>query len=381
MRFELEIIKYVPPGDGFGYHGEKAVFVPETSPGDLVEVTVVREKKKFIIAALDKIITPATNRIDPSCPHYEDCGGCSLMHLSIEDQVELKQQMLKEVFNRYGFQITPEFVTSPATYQSRYRTKIKCQDGVVGFSAKNSHRVTPITGCRILSAGIMKELDRLSALGRSNCEFSLLQSRQNGELAVSVSENRRQVPLPGFPSSITEDYGFGPLKLKSSGFAQSNPFITKLIINALVEEVDQEQALCELYCGGGTFSLPLAGKVRKLTGIDISEASIRLAKENADLNQLDNTFFIAANLEKEMKLPKCDCFVADPPRKGLGQFLILQIGKSEADRFLYVSCNPATLARDAEILSQNFGFKLSGLTGYDMYCHSTHCEALAVFER
>jgi 23S rRNA (uracil1939-C5)-methyltransferase len=381
MRFQVEITKMVPPGDGFGYYGEKVVFVPETTTGDVVEVTGIKVKKNFIIASLEQVLSPGPDRVEASCPHYDSCGGCSLMHLSYEHQLRLKQEMLKEVFVRQELDMDPDFVPSPSEYQSRFRTKLKCQDRTIGFSDKNSHKITAIPNCKILSSGIMEKLESLAALGRNNCEFSLIQSRARGEIAVSVTEGGKLGPLPGHPTTIVEDYGFGPLELSSRGFAQSNPLITELIIKNLIQRVNGSDEICELYCGCGTFSIPLAKRVERLVGIDINDGSIKTAEENASLNSLDNTEFISANLEKEITLPKCSTFVADPPRKGLSASLLNKIGKSKASRFLYVSCNPATLTRDARALIQTHAFRLTQLTGFDMYCHSTHCEALAIFER
>lgn len=381
MSFHLEIEKIVPPGDGLGYYNGKAVFVPCTTIGDVVEVTIVKEKKRHIHASLKKVNTPGKDRIQAPCPHYQECGGCSLMHLSYDDQVNLKKKLLSDVFANHGLDVSPGFVPSPQTNHYRYRTTIKLKDGIIGFSTRQSHSVVPIEGCLILSHGIKKQLNGFKNQGRNNCEFSLLESSANGEIAVCVTERNRLVPLPGHSVQVTEDYGYGPLLLRSDGFAQANPFVTSAICQSLEKEVSVNDRICELYCGAGTFSLSLAKKAKALEGFDFSKKSIQAAIENAKKSKLTNTQFHVANLEKSFKMPQSNTIVVDPPRKGLGNVPIKRIGNSAASKLLYVSCNPASLARDVKNLIETYRFSLLSVTGYDMYCHSNHVEVVAVLAR
>ncbi len=149
MQFELEIEKYVPPGDGLGFYKEKAVFVPATAPGDIVRVYSLKEGKKSITAALQEVLTPSPDRCDPPCPHFHTCGGCSLMHLPYETQLELKRQMLVEVLENHGIQQIPEIVPSPHITGFRYKTRVRCVEGRLGFSERNSNRVVEVPECRI----------------------------------------------------------------------------------------------------------------------------------------------------------------------------------------------------------------------------------------
>ncbi|MBU2512345.1 class I SAM-dependent RNA methyltransferase [bacterium] len=381
MQFEIEIEKYVPPGDGLGYYQGKTVFVPATAVGDIVRVTSIKEKKQFIIAGLDQVIKASEQRIEAPCPHYDRCGGCSLMHLSMEDQVELKIHMLREILDDHHLLVEPGFVPCPSSFHFRYRTQLKCSRGIVGFSAKNSNEVVEITSCKILSHGILDQIDVVKRLGRMNCDFYFLESSSNGQLALTVADGNNPEPLPGFSSSLVENYGFGEMQLHSDGFAQSNPFVTKLVIDDFLKQITPDSQVCELYAGCGTFSLPIAQKAKKLVGFEINKKAVKTAEGNSTLNNLDNTKFICANLEKPITLPRVDTIVTDPPRKGLNRSLIKAMDQSEAAQIFYISCNPATLARDASILTKEYHFSLKSLTAYDMYCHSTHQECLAVFVR
>jgi 23S rRNA (uracil1939-C5)-methyltransferase len=381
LQFDLDIIKVVPPGDGCGYYDGKAVFVPATSPGDRVRVFSLRENRNTISAALQEVLTPSPDRIDPPCPHYSKCGGCSLMHLDYKQQLELKHRMLTEVLVNQGIQWDPQIVPSSETNRFRHKTRVRCVDGQLGFSERQSNRIVEIPECRILTEGILSTLKRLGQLGRSNAEYQLLQSCKTGEVGVSILEGQQLVPLPGFEQSIEEDYGFGPLVLHSHGFAQSNPFITTSIIKDLQHHAVDSRSICELFCGCGTFSLALAATTPQLIGYDISPLSIQTAQETLQRQNLGHVEFAAINLNKLKELPASDLIVADPPRKGLGKHLCRLINGSKARKLLYVSCNPDSLARDIRELTGQGGFELVEMKGYDMYCHATHLEAMAVLVR
>ncbi len=381
MQFELEITKFVPPGDGQGIHNSKTVIVPGTAPGDVVRVYSLKENKNSISAALQEVLTSSTDRCDPPCPHFHLCGGCSLMHLNYERQQDLKSQMLSEVLKSNGIDSRPSLFPSPTSFNFRYKTRVRCVNGRLGFSERYSNRVVEIPECKILSRDISSALLQISSLGRANTEFHLLQSQHTGEVAVSVLEGNSLVPLPGFVSSIEEDYGFGPLTLHSHGFAQSNPFVTTEIIRDLQAACLNAERVLELFCGCGTFSLVLAGLASRFYGHDVSPLAIQTAKLNFERLHLLNGEFKAGDLNRLKKLPIADTIVVDPPRKGMGKHVCRLINRSKAAKLVYVSCNPASLARDIRELIGQGGFKLDVLKGYDMYCHATHLELLAVLSR
>ncbi|MCP4755743.1 MAG: class I SAM-dependent RNA methyltransferase [Proteobacteria bacterium] len=381
MTFDLEITKYVPPGDGFGLYQGKAVFVPGTAVGDVVRVRAVKEKKRFIAAVLEEVLSPSDERIEAPCPHAARCGGCSLMHLAYDDQIELKKKMLREVFGNHGLEISTEIVPSPQVYGFRYRAQLNYANGRLGFSPRKGGGIVEIPQCRILSPGIMGAVRTASQLNVADGECVLLESSANGGVAGSLLIGEETLALPRFPSQVEEDYGFGSVTLNAEGFAQSNPHITREISGALVEQCGDVKRVCELYCGCGTFSIPVASCVDELQGYDIGQGAVATARENARRNRLTNVRFKVGNLDRIGKLPNADTIMVDPPRKGLGRNAIQRIGRSKASRLFYISCNPSTLARDLEILRSRDGFHVSKVTGYDMYCHSTHLEVLAVLAR
>lgn len=381
MEFELDIVKYVPPGDGLGYHNGKTVFVPATTPGDRVRVFSVKENKRSVTAALQEVIVPAAERCDPPCPHYDQCGGCSLMHLDYERQLSLKEQMASEIIRSHGLDQSVPVDPSPERFQFRYKTRIRCVEGQLGFSGRRSHHIVETPGCLILPEAILNTLAPLANLGRATAEYHILASLDSGSVTVAVQEGNRIVPLPGFPLSVREDYGFGQLTLPSDGFAQSNPFVTTNIISDLLQRITDNGSVSELFCGCGTFSLPLAATGHPLQGVDLNPSAIDAATKNAAELGLTDAGFRVADINRLKRLPAAGTILVDPPRKGLGKDLCRLITKSKSKQLLYVSCNPASLARDMKLLTIDGGFSIDDIKGYDMYCHSTHLELLAVLSR
>ena len=381
MTFELEITKVVPPGDGFGIHRNKAVFVPAATTGDVVRVSAVKETKEVIFAALEEVLQAAPDRIEAPCPHYMQCGGCSLMHLSYEHQLALKKQMLVETFASHQFQIDPEVVPSPQSTGFRYRSQLQIRSGEVGFSRRKGNQIVHPAECQILSPGLMEALPKMATLQVADGECLLLESFAEGTVSGVLELGAEQIPLPGYPDSIMENYGFGNMALPVAAFAQSNPYVTVKITEELLDFCRDAQQVVELYCGCGTFSMPVGARVESLIGYDSGELAIQTARENAQQNHLEKIRFKTTNLDRLGKLPKADTIIVDPPRKGMGKRVTQLIGRSKAKAILYISCNPATQSRDINLLHKDHGFTLTHIAGYDMYCHSTHLETVAVLTR
>lgn len=381
MLFEVEIEKMVPPGNGLGYFEGKAVFIEGTIVGDVVKAYKVKEKKKFIVAVVKEIVKPSPQRVEAVCPHYQTCGGCSLMHLSLEDQIELKKEMLNDTLSSFDILPADKIKLSHTALGYRYKTRLKVKNGVVGFQKRFSNDLVGIESCPVLSEGLNRSLNTLKTLNLSDGVLHLQESSATGEISGVKSNNKFIESIPGFKFEIEEDYGAGLTTLQGGQFSQANPAITKDIIEDLLAEVKEEDDVCELYCGSGTFSMAVGARSAQLTGYELSEIAIQQAKQNARKNKLKNVDFKVANLDKAEMDRDINLIIADPPRAGLSPKVIRQITNSKAQRFLYVSCNPATMARDCRKLKEEGGFSVKKVTGYDMYPQTTHLEALAVLER
>lgn len=381
MLFEVKIEKYAPPGNGLGYFQEKAVFVPCTMKGDVVLVSPVKTKKTHIFARVVKILTPARGRIDPQCPHYEFCGACSLLHMNLEDQISLKKSMLLEMLERSDLLTEITMVSAPAGEHFRYRAQLSFKEGTLGFSRRNSHQMIAMPECRVLSRGIKGNLNRLPLKRSKNQEFMLLESKSNQAVAAAIIGGKKGSIVPGFPGSVVENYGYGEIELRCQDFAQSNPAVTGKVIEKILDFVDDSKLITELYCGSGTFSMPLAGKATKVFAYEQSREAIRMAKKNAQKHGLDNIEFEAVDLNKKKFNMGVDIIVTNPPRIGMAATVLNKIVDSTASCLIYISCNPATMIRDIKTLINQGEFRLHEVTGFDMYVHTTHLEVVAILNR
>lgn len=382
----LVIEKYAPPGNGLGFYQDKAVFVPQTAIGDELLVNVEKEKKRYIIGSLKEIIKPGSGRRQGPCPHYAECGGCDLLHLPFENQLLLKKEMLVQVLAGAGIEAEIDMVAAPDEFHYRHRALFRRDQssGAFGFLKRRSHQVALVPDCLVLAQALshlMKKLGAAAGLpaGAMAC-YGLASS--SGDSAAAVVEGRKFRAVPGISETVTENYGFGELELAAAGFAQANPAITRLLIDDLLQYCAGVCEMAELYGGSGTFSLALATIVKHLTVYESDPAAAARGQRNAIRNGFENIDFVSGRVEKKALPRSLDTLVVDPPRIGLNPAVIEKIVKSKAPQLVYISCNPATLARDLARL-KNFadGFRLNSIRAYDMYAGTTHLELMAILTR
>ena len=381
------IEKYAAPGNGLGFYHDKAVFVPQTTVGDEVLVSLEKEKKRYIIGRLQEVLKPGSGRREVSCPHYMECGGCDLLHLSYKDQLELKREMLVQVLAGAGIGVeVDDMVAAPSQFSYRYRALFRRdpKSGKFGFLRRRSHQVAVVPDCLVLVSTLstlLKSLELLPKLQEKAVAcYSLASS--GGDFALVAGCGRKFEAVPGIAETVTENYGFGDLELAASGFAQANPAITRLMIDDLLKCCSNSREVAELYGGSGTFSLPLATIAQNLTVYESDPAAAARGRFNAVRNGLDNVRVVSGRVEKKVLPGALDTLVVDPPRSGLHPNVVEKIAKSGAVKIIYISCNPATLARDLSRL-KNFdkNLNLESITGYDMYAGTTHLEVMAVLKR
>ncbi len=380
------IEKYAPPGNGLGFYQDKAVFVPQTAVGDEVLISLEKEKKRYIIGRLEKVVKPGPKRRKIPCSHYAECGGCDLLHLSYSDQLELKKEMLIQVLAGAGIRAEANMVAAPSEFNYRHRALFRRDQktGDFGFLRRRSHQVAVVPDCLVLARGLTALLKELAASPtlpeKTTACYGLASS--GGAFAAAADVGRNFQALPGIPETVTENYGFGDLELAASGFAQVNPAITRLMISDLLKVCSDAREVAELYGGSGTFSLPLATIARNLTVYESDHAAAARGRRNAARNGLENVRIVSGRAEKKALPDALDTLVVDPPRSGLQPVVIEKMVKSRASRLIYISCNPATLARDlARLKASDNGFTLDSLKAYDMYAGTTHLEVMASLKR
>ena len=413
----------------------KTIFVVGALPGEKVLANVYRKKPSYELAFAEKILEPSSLRVEPPCPNYGMCGGCAMQHLDPSAQVAIKQRALEDCFKHIAKLKIPQIL--PAIYgpswQYRYRARlsvryvIKKGTVLVGFRERKGRYIADMTECLVLPK---KVSDMLAPLRQLIASLSVKERVPQIEVAVGdeslvlvlrhldplIAEditNLRQFALehgiswwlqPEGPESVyalepeDEDrlaYGLPQFDLrmgyKPADFTQVNPLINRAMIAKALSllAVEPEDRVADLFCGLGNFSLPLATQAKEVVGIEGSASLTARATEAARAHGLDDTAtFSTLNLfevdvEWLRALGYFDRMLIDPPRDGamaVCKALVLLKAEERPKRIVYVSCSPSTLARDADILVHQGGYRLISAGVINMFPHTAHVESIAVFE-
>ena len=414
----------------------KTIFVNNALPQEIAQIRITQDKAHFAEAQVEQIVQPSPYRRAPACPHYGDCGGCSMQHVEFTAQVAMKQRVFEEQLQRIG-KVQPESLLPPVYgtpwhYRSRTRLAVHTSANgkvVLGYQAKRSHKIVGINQCLLLPEhvsgclGIIHDAlqDMVNVqpkVGIRSVEISVgegvtavnivSQKRQpeNVLCALSGCLNRRggkqiwqvwqqigsakpqAVSPQDAPPLVFRLPEFGlTMPFQLGDFTQINLPLNEIMVARAVRYLDPQphERIADLFCGLGNFTLPLAKRAAEVVGIEGSAALTQRAIANARANGLPNAQFATADLfaatpETLAALGRFDKMLLDPPRAGA--FAVVQALHAPflPRRIVYISCNPATLARDAAVLvGKGYRFTTAGMM--NLFPQTSHVEAIGVFER
>lgn len=336
----IQITDIALGGKGVGRFDGKAVFLPFVIDGEIVSARVTRERRKFIDAELENVHTPSQHRVAPPCPYFGRCGGCVYQHITYEHQLAIKTRQVEQTLMRIGGLCdmpVREIFPSPVQYEYRNRITVHAQDGVIGFYQRESHELIDIEQCPISSAKVNARLAELRA-----------RHPRDGHYTLRAHEGPRV-------------------------FAQANDEVATAMLE-LVEGLLQscKGTLIDAYCGAGFFATRLRAHFDRVLGIDWDRHAIAFAKKDAGPNEN----YIAGEIEWELSrhLENADALIVDPPAAGLSSGVRAAIAMHPPARLIYVSCNPATLARDLASLRNSF--RIDSITPLDMFPQTAEIEVV-----
>ena len=382
-EIELTVEKMVAGGEGLGRHDGVPVFVPRSVPGDRLRVRVVERKADYGRAEILEILSPGEGRREAPCPHFSSCGGCDLQHIDETKQVELKAGAVRETLRRLGGIDLPretEIVAgSPWGYRVRTQlhTSLNEQGEVqVGYHRRGSNELVPIGQCRILVPELEAMVPHLG--GHLPAEGP----RRLDLLAGDDGSVSTAPPVEGLPQGeLSVTVGEFEYTLDARCFFQAHRTLTPVLVQKTIAQWKGELAI-DLYAGVGLFSLPLAQNYDRVIAVEGSTLSARFARKNAKKYQLASIEVIAKAVESQLAqgLPDADRLVVDPPRNGLSKGVRKAILQNPPRRITYVSCHPATLARDLRQLTTE-AYRLDSMVLLDLFPQSGHMEVIAQLER
>jgi 23S rRNA (uracil1939-C5)-methyltransferase len=423
-------------GRGVARLGGKVVFVPGALPGETVRLGRRRRRSGHDVAELAEVVAPAPARVPPPCAHFGVCGGCALQHLAPDAQRAAKERELLQQLERIG-KVAPDAVLAPLAgpdleYRRRARLGVKyvAKKGrvLVGFRERESPYVTDVRRCHVLADPVGRLIEPLAALidtlgvrdrlpqievaigepevgaaapvvvlvlrvlappddddlGRLRAfarlhgvEFWLQPGGHETAAPLDPPPRPLRYALPEFGV----DLEFGPLD-----FVQVNGELNRRMVSHAIGLLAPEptDAVLDLYCGLGNFTLPLARRAARVFGVEGEAGLVARARANAERQGLANAAFAVADLSRDLRgepwaRERWNRVLLDPPRVGAREVLPAVVA-SRAERVVYISCHPGSLARDAGLLVNEHGFRLAAAGVMDMFPHTAHVESIAVFE-
>ncbi|MCA1567555.1 MAG: class I SAM-dependent RNA methyltransferase [Acidobacteria bacterium] len=378
---EVEVERIVPGGAGLAYADGYTFFVTLAAPGDRVRARVERVRGKVAFATVAEIITPSPARVEPPCPYFGRCGGCDFQQLTYEAQLQAKVEIIRDCLRRIARRDPPAEITitpSPAVW--RYRSRARWQHDPVrqflGYYELASHRVCDVAECPVVLPEVQAGLSRLRAT-LADGEFDETEEFQAvaGDDGVSLlpplaEEDARE----RFRDLAGERYRFD-----ADCFFQINHALLEPLLAEALKDASGETAL-DLYCGVGLFTLPLARRFARVTAVEGNAAATRFAHLNLARAGLTNASVHTARVGEWLaaharRLAPVDFLLLDPPRAGAEPEALAGILALRPRRIAYVSCDPATLARDLRALF-DAGYTLDSLRAFDMFPQTHHVETV-----
>jgi len=439
--YTVKITGYTSDGEGVARIDGQVVFVKHAIEGEVCEVRILRITKTVAWAKIENILTPSPHRITPACPVYGPCGGCDFLHMTYEEEIRHKQQRVVDALERVGglsVNVAP-IIATDVIEQYRNKAIFAVSDGpMTGFFRRRSHQVVPVASCLIqtesanhvasalrewmaecnvsaydeetrkglirhlfvrtatstgkiavcvvATAKSLPDVERLIELTRYHCP-------ETASIVLCTNANIGNVVLQGTFSTLWgEDYLADNLmdlsfRLSPRSFFQINlPQAERLYKQACIyANLTGNETVLDLYCGTGTITLIMTRDAKRAIGAEIVSSAVYDARENAKINDIENAEFILADVADAAKelhsRGLCpDVIVVDPPRKGLALDVITQIVEMSPKRIVYISCDPATLARDLKLLDAK-GYRTKEVTPVDMFPRCAHVECVALVHR
>lgn len=433
----LEITGANSEGAGVGRYEGLAVFVPFSLPGETVTAHIIKAARSYAVGKLIGVLKASPDRIEPACPVFYKCGGCALQHMSYAAQLEYKRGVVRDALARIGgftdIEVRPTIgMEDPLRYRNKGSFPFACAEGHVawGLFAPRSHRLVEVPDCMIecrsavLAAKAVRSWAEdlgVSAYDEDTCSGVLRHTvtrECSGGVSVCVvttgelphKEELISRILCGVPNvksivhninrkdtnvicgdedrviwgsdTVTHSLCGLDFEVSRESFLQVNTIQCEKLYSLAAEglELDENSTVADIFCGIGTITLLLAKRAKRAVGIEYVEKAVEDARRNALKNGIDNAEFFCGAAEKVLpRLVKSgmrfDCVSLDPPRKGADPAVLEAIAASGANRIAYISCDPATLARDLKLLC-GFGYGIDSVQPVDMFPFTYHCEVV-----
>lgn len=381
----------------------KVVFIPKVIVGDVVDIDIVKEYKNYNIGKVNKIIKKSAKRVDVLCPYYDICGGCSISAYTYHDELEYKVNNVIDIFKRNEIDIKPNIIKSDNRYGYRNKITLQVSNGIIGLYEEDSNKIVDVDKCLLVSDKLNEIIDIIKKnINVNKCNKIVIRDTYYGIMIIFYGSVNNEEVIKYLDKKVVSIYTYnnkykciygekylyemiGEYKYRISpdSFFQVNSRTVNKLYNKVVEYAiknEKKDNLVDLYCGTGTIGIYLSKYFNNIIGIELNKQAVEDAKENAKINGVNNIEFYVGDVGKIINDQiKADVIVVDPPRSGLDKRTKDILLKIKANKIVYVSCNPLTLARDIKELDS--GYDLEEITLVDMFPNTHHVECVSVLCR
>lgn len=390
---KVEIVKLDDFGHGICFINDKVTFVPNTVPGDIANIKVIKEHKKYNEAILVDLVNPSSERIDAPCPYFGICGGCTLQILSYEKGIDYKKEKVINYFKKMGLIINPNVIENDMPYNYRNKITLKVVNGVIGYFKLNSHSVVEIKKCILAEDCINDVINIISNMKIINGEV-IIRCNYNKEILIIIN-TQDKINIPALSKNIKgitlnneviygDDHFYEEInnikyKVSYQAFFQVNRNVASKMFKLVEDFVNDKDCVLDLYSGVGTLGLSASKKAKNVLGVEINKNAVRNANENAVINKLNNAKFIYSDASNIKNIDVAfNKLIVDPPRAGLSTDVIDFINNKLPDEIIYISCDYHTQARDLKLLNN---YEIINSYICDLFSYTYHVECICILHR
>ena len=387
-------------GRGISRSSGKVYFIENALKDEDVSITLLKEKKKYCEAKLKEISNISKDRIEAKCKYYNVCGGCQIMHIKEEKQENFKKEKVEEILNKFlKYNKDVNDIVFSKNFNYRNKVVLHVKDNKLGFYKNKTNELIEIDKCLLLNPVInnlisylknyieLKDIEKITIkVGNKTNEVMLIIDGSIAyyqnllEIVDVLIINEKVMTTKDY---ITSYIGNKKYIIKRNSFFQVNYDISTRMYNKVKDVIVKEKSknVLDLYCGTGTIGIYISDVVSKITGIEVVSDAIEAANINKKINNVGNIEFILGKVEDKLDLisNNIDTVIVDPPRSGLHKKVLPILEKISPKTIIYVSCDPITMARDINLLSNNY--ELVEVTPYDMFPNTYHVETVCVLKR
>ena len=393
MFMKVEIVKLDDFGRGICFVNNKVTFVPNTIPGNIVNIKIVKENKKYNEAILIDLVKSSSKRIDAPCPYFGICGGCSLQTLPYDLGISYKKDKVINYFKKMGLILAPNVIPNDIPYNYRNKITLKVVNGVVGYYKLNSHSVVEVNKCLLAEECINDVISIVCGMGIINGEV-IIRSNYKSEILIIIN-SKDKINTTNVGNNIKgiilndeviygNDYFYEEInnikyKVSYKAFFQVNRSVASKMFKLVEDFTNNNDCVLDLYSGVGTLGLSASKKAKNVLGVEINKDAVKDANENAVINKLNNAKFIysdASNIKNiDVSFNK---LIVDPPRAGLSREVIDFIKFKLPDEIMYISCDYHTQARDLKLLDS---YEIIDSYICDLFSYKYHVESICFLRK